>query len=109
DDVLAVRQPGGRLELPREVVDAEAGDRGDLLQGQAGVEAFLDVRDDGPEPPPREHAVPPALRPAGGQDVPDQVDDQDVGQGLGGQPTARGAGGQLDAYCPHRSPEVREV
>src|SRR6516162_8758127 len=50
---------GGRLELPREVVDAEAGRRGQLLQGQAGVEVFLDVLDDGPEPPPRQRAVPP--------------------------------------------------
>jgi hypothetical protein len=31
DDVLVRRQPGGRLELPREVVGAEAGDRSDLL------------------------------------------------------------------------------
>src|SRR6516164_4463183 len=53
DDELVRRQPGGRLELPREVVGAEAGDHGHLLQGQAGVEVFLDVRDDGPEPPPR--------------------------------------------------------
>ena len=108
DDELVRRQSGGRLELPREVVGAEAGDRGHLLQGQAGVEVFLDVRDDGPEPPPRERAIPPALRPAGGQDVPDQVDDQDVGQGLGGQPIARGTGCQLDAYCPHCGPKVGE-
>src|SRR3979490_3198225 len=30
DDVLVRRQPGGRLELPGEVVGTEAGDRGDL-------------------------------------------------------------------------------
>jgi hypothetical protein len=28
EDVLVGRQPGGRLELPREVVGAEAGNRG---------------------------------------------------------------------------------
>jgi hypothetical protein len=38
DDVLVRRQPGCRLELPSEVVDAEVGDRGDLPQGQAGIE-----------------------------------------------------------------------
>ena len=52
-DVLVRRQPGGRLELPREMVGAEAGDRRHLLQARAGVEVFLDVLDDGPEPPPR--------------------------------------------------------
>src|SRR5215475_3810386 len=36
DDVLVRRQPGGPLELPGEVVGAEAGDRGHLLQGRAG-------------------------------------------------------------------------
>jgi hypothetical protein len=50
-----------------------------LLQGQAGVEVFLDVPDDGAEPPPRQRAIPPARRPAGRRDVPDQVDGQDVG------------------------------
>ena len=53
DRVLVRRQPGGRLELPREMVGAEAGDRRHLLQARAGVEVFLDVLDDGPEPPPR--------------------------------------------------------
>jgi hypothetical protein len=36
DDVLVRRQAGGSLELPREVAGAEVGDRGDLLQCQAG-------------------------------------------------------------------------
>ena len=31
NDVLVRRQPGGHLELPREVVDAETGDGGQLL------------------------------------------------------------------------------
>src|SRR5262249_14525885 len=43
DDVLVRRQPGGRLELPREVVDAKMGRRGHLLQARAGVEVLLDV------------------------------------------------------------------
>src|SRR6202051_3557910 len=34
DDVLVRRQPGGGLELPREVVRAAAGDRGQLLQAR---------------------------------------------------------------------------
>src|SRR5215468_3182264 len=57
DDELVRRQSRCRLELPGEVVGAEAGDRGHLLQGQAGVEVFLDVIQDGPEPPPREYAI----------------------------------------------------
>src|SRR5215510_5640354 len=46
DDVLVRRQPGGRLELPGEMVGAQAGDRGQLLQARAGVEAFFDVLED---------------------------------------------------------------
>src|SRR5262245_34369857 len=46
DDVLVRRQPRGPLELPREVVGTEVRDRGQLLQGRAGVEVFLDVLDD---------------------------------------------------------------
>src|SRR5262245_32475733 len=34
DDELVRGQPGGCLELPGEVVDAEASDRGDLPQGR---------------------------------------------------------------------------
>src|SRR5262249_13452287 len=74
DDVLVWWQAGGRLELPREVVGAEAGDRGQLLQARAAAEVVLDVRDDGAEPSPRQRAVPPALRLAGRQDVPEQMD-----------------------------------
>src|SRR5215475_11702216 len=40
DDVLVRRQSGGPLELRDEVVGAEAGDRGQLLQGRAGVQVF---------------------------------------------------------------------
>src|SRR5262249_33928186 len=70
------------------MVGAEAGDRGQLLQARAGVEVFFDVLEDGPEPPPRHRAVPPPPSPARCRDVSDQVDGQDVGQGLGGQPPA---------------------
>src|SRR5262249_20217428 len=51
DDVLVRRQPGGRLELPRKVIGAEAGDLGHLLQSRAIVEVLLDVLKDGAEPP----------------------------------------------------------
>ena len=54
-------------------------------------------------------AVPPALRPAGCQDVPDQVDGQDVGQRLGGEPPAGAAGRQLGIHRRHRGPQGREV
>jgi hypothetical protein len=43
DHVLVRRQPGGGLELPREVVGVEADDRGQLRQGRAAVEVLLDV------------------------------------------------------------------
>jgi hypothetical protein len=65
------RHSSGLLELPGEVISAEAGDRGHLLQARAGTEVFLDVLDDGPEPSPRQHTVSPALRPARRLDVPD--------------------------------------
>src|SRR5262249_26430809 len=42
-DVLVRGKPGGRLELPGEVVGAEAGDRGQLPQARAGVEVVLDA------------------------------------------------------------------
>jgi hypothetical protein len=51
DDVLVRRQPGGRLEPACEVVGTEVSGRRHLLQGQAGVEVFLDVLDDGAEQP----------------------------------------------------------
>jgi hypothetical protein len=79
---------GGRLELPREVVDAEAGHRGQLRQARAGVEMFLDVLDNGAEPPPRQRTVRPARQPSGCQGVADQMDGQDVGQRLGSKPSA---------------------
>ena len=65
DHVLVRRQPGGGLELPREVVGVEADDRSQLRQGRAAVEVLLDLLHHGAEPPPRQHPVPPALQPAG--------------------------------------------
>src|SRR6516162_9487352 len=41
DDVLVRGQPGGRLELPCEMVSAEVGDRGHLRQGRSGVQVLL--------------------------------------------------------------------
>jgi hypothetical protein len=79
DDVVVQRQPNGRLELPREVVDAEMGDGSQLLPCQAGLEVFLHVLDDGAEPRLGERAVPPARWLAGCQDVPEQVDGQMTG------------------------------
>src|SRR5262245_22845604 len=59
NDVLVRRQPGGLLELPRNVVRAEASHRRHLFQRRAGVQVPLDVLDHGPEPPARERAIPP--------------------------------------------------
>jgi hypothetical protein len=67
DYVFVRRQSGRRLELPREMVRAETGDSSHLFQGRAGVEVFLDVLDDGAEPPLRERAVRAADRQAGRQ------------------------------------------
>jgi hypothetical protein len=60
DDVLMRRPPRRDLELPREVVGAEMGDRRQLPQGQAGIEVFLDILDNRVEPGSRERSVPPA-------------------------------------------------
>src|SRR5262249_51538369 len=91
DDVLVRRQPGGPLELPDEVVGAEAGDRGQLLQGRATVEVFLDVLDDSAELRSGERAGSPARGLAGRQDVPDHADGQGRGPRLGGQRAPRPA------------------
>src|SRR6516165_3103061 len=65
EDVLVRRQPGGPLELPGEVVDAETSDRGQLLQARAGVEVLLDVFNDGAELRSGQRSVPPARRAPG--------------------------------------------
>src|SRR5262249_60417918 len=59
DDVLVRRLSCCDLELPREVVGAEVGDRCHALQGQAGVEVFVDVLDDRAELRLRERSVSP--------------------------------------------------
>src|SRR5262245_28560195 len=93
DDVLVRRQPGGRLELPREVVGAEVRGRGQLPKGQAAVEVLLDVLDDRAKPPPWERPVRPTSQGAGGGGVTDQVDGEEVSQGLG-RKRAPGGGGR---------------
>src|SRR5215475_12323806 len=80
DDVLVRRQPGGPLELRDEVVGAEAGDRGQLLQGRATIEVLLDVLDDGAELRSGERAGSPARGLAGRKGMADQVDSQEVGK-----------------------------
>ncbi len=110
--VLGRRQPRGRLELAGELVGAQVRDRSDLLQRRPRVKVFLDVLDDGAEPRSGERAGPPANGLAGCRDVPDQVDGQDVGQRLGGQPPPGAAGrqlGQLGIRRQHRGPQVRQV
>jgi hypothetical protein len=70
DEVLVRRQPGGRRELPREVVDAEMGDGSQLPQSQAGLQVFLYMLGDGAELRSGERAVPPERWWVGRQDVP---------------------------------------
>jgi len=57
DDVLVRRLPRREFELPREVIGAEVGDRCHTLEGQAGVEVFVDVLDDRAELRARERSV----------------------------------------------------
>jgi hypothetical protein len=70
DDVGVRRQPGGRLERPRRVVDAEMGDGSQRLQSPAGLEVFLHVPGAGAELRSGERAIPPAREWVGRQDVP---------------------------------------
>ena len=58
---------------------------------------------------PRGSAVPAALKPAGCHDVPEQVDGQDVGQGLGGKRSPGAAACQLGAHRRHCRPKVGEL
>ena len=110
DDVLVGRKPGGPLELMREVVGADAGDCGHPLQCRAGVEVFVDVLEDGADPPAGEGAVRPVVRqPAGRQGVSEQVVGQDVRQRLGGERPPNTAGSQLDVHRPHCGPKVRQI
>ncbi len=54
----------------------------------------------------------PSVRPAGrrgAEDMADQVDGQNVGQRLGGEPPAGGIGRQFVIHRQHRGPELREV
>jgi hypothetical protein len=80
-----------------------------LRQRQAGVQVLFDVLDDGAELPRRQRAVRPAGRRAGGGGVADQVDGEQVGQRLGGQPVPGGAGRQLVVDRQQRGPQRREV
>src|SRR5262244_171989 len=57
DDVLVRRLSRRDLELSREVVGAEVGNRRHVLQGQASVEVFVDVLDDRTELRSRERSV----------------------------------------------------
>jgi len=63
-------RPGGRLELPHRVIDAEMGDGSQRLQSRAGLEVFLHVLGAGAELRSGERAIPPAREWVGRQDVP---------------------------------------
>ncbi len=95
----------------REVVGAEAGDRGQLLQARAGDEVFLDVLDDGEEPPPRQRAVPPAApgRRAAAATCRIRWTAKILAQGLGGERAPDAAGRQFGVHRQHRGPELRDV
>jgi hypothetical protein len=75
------------------VEGTEAHQRSHLLKGPGGVQVLLDVLEHGSEPPARQRAVAAALGLAGGQDVTERVDGQDVGRRLRSQPYPGTAGG----------------
>src|SRR2546425_12282101 len=104
--VLMGRHPGGRLELPREVVGAEVDGRSHLRQRQVGVEVFVDVLDDGMQLLSRQRAVCPTGRRAECGGDPNQVDSKEVGQGLGGAAIRATLGALFVTDREHRGPEL---
>src|SRR5260221_3706522 len=82
DHILVRRQPGARLELAREVIGAEMRDGSHLLQRGAASEIFHDVLNDRPELPARKYAVRRDRKPARIRRMADQVNGQNIGEGL---------------------------
>jgi hypothetical protein len=80
DHILMRRQPGGRLELPREVIWAELGDSTQLLQRQIACEIFHDVFDDGLELSALKYTIRRGRQPVRTRGMTDQVNGQNVGQ-----------------------------
>src|SRR5258707_5438380 len=82
DHILVRRQPGGRLELPREVEGAEVDDGRHLLQRRTASEIFHNVLNDPPELLAWKYTVCRRLQPAGARDMTDQVNGQKIGDRL---------------------------
>ena len=80
DHILVWRQPGGRLELPREVKGAEIDDGRHLFQRRTASEIFHDILNDPAELMAWQYAVGRRLQPAGTRDVTDQVNGQNRGE-----------------------------
>ena len=80
DYILVRRQPGGRLELAREVIGAEMGDGSHLLQRGTASEIFHDVLNDPTELVAWQYAVRRRQLPARTRDMTDQVDGQNIGE-----------------------------
>ncbi len=80
DHILVRRQPGGRLELAREVIGAEMNDGSHLPQRQTAFEIFHDVLDDCAELPVRKYAVSRGRQPTRTRGMTDQVNGQNVGE-----------------------------
>src|SRR5260221_12976997 len=74
DHILVRRQPGGRLELAREVIGAEMGDGSHLLQRGTASEIFHDILNDPTELVAWQYALPPPQPPARTRDMTDQAD-----------------------------------
>ena len=80
DYILVRRQPGGRLELAREVIGAEMGDGSHLLQRGTASEIFHDILNDPTELVAWQYAVRRRQLPARTRDMTDQVDGQNIGE-----------------------------
>ena len=80
DHILVRRQPGGRLELPREVIRAEMDDRRHLRQGRIAFEIFHNVLNDPAELVVWKYTVRRGQLPIGTRDMADQVNGQNRGE-----------------------------
>src|SRR3984893_15890183 len=80
DHILVRRQPGGRLELAREVIGAEMGDGRHLLQRGIASEIFHDVLNDRVELSARKYSVCRGRKPARTRGMTNQVNGQNVGE-----------------------------
>lgn len=103
DDVLVRRHPRGCFEPPCEVVGAQVGGRGHPGQGEVGVQVLVDVLDDHVERRSGQRAVRPTPGCPGRGGVADEVDREDICQGLDGCPPPSAISSSFTASIAARS------